>query len=127
MYKHMIPIMATVRKWRGKIWLAFLFRVSLYAFTDLGNENCLNEYFVSIPTVVDTTATLPPFFCRTQNSIHIEESEMVDVIQTLNVNKASGDDHMVLKHTCQSIKKPLSILFNISLHECKFSLLGNSD
>ena len=29
MYKHMIPIMATVRKWRGKICLAFLFRVSL--------------------------------------------------------------------------------------------------
>ena len=39
MYKHLIPIMATVRKWRGKICLAFLFRVSLcgieaaYAFT----------------------------------------------------------------------------------------------
>ena len=29
MYKHMIPIMATVRKWLGKICLAFLFRVSL--------------------------------------------------------------------------------------------------
>ena len=26
---NMIPIMATVRKWRGKICLAFLFRVSL--------------------------------------------------------------------------------------------------
>ena len=30
MYKHMIPIVATVRKWRGKICLAFLFRVSLH-------------------------------------------------------------------------------------------------
>ena len=29
MYKHMLPIMAIVRKWRGKICLAFLFRVSL--------------------------------------------------------------------------------------------------
>ena len=26
----MIPIMATVRKWQGKICLAFLFRVSLH-------------------------------------------------------------------------------------------------
>ena len=30
MYKHMILIMATVRKWRGKICLAFLFCVSLF-------------------------------------------------------------------------------------------------
>ena len=30
MYIHSMPIMATVRKWRGKICLAFLFRVSLY-------------------------------------------------------------------------------------------------
>ena len=29
-YKDMIPIMATVKKWRGKICLSFLFRVSLY-------------------------------------------------------------------------------------------------
>ena len=98
----------------------------VYAFTDLEKANCLNDYFVSISTVDDSTATLPPFSCKTQNRlnyIHIEESEIVDVILTLNVNKASGDDqisHMVLKHTCESIKKPLSILFNRSLHECKF-------
>ena len=30
MYKHLIQIMATVRKWRGIICLAFLFRVSLH-------------------------------------------------------------------------------------------------
>ena len=29
MCKHMIPIMATEKKWRGKMCLAFLFRVSL--------------------------------------------------------------------------------------------------
>ena len=29
MYKHLIAIMATVRKWRGKICLAFIFRVTL--------------------------------------------------------------------------------------------------
>ena len=34
MYKHMIPIMATVRKWQGKICIAFLFRVSLVCSND---------------------------------------------------------------------------------------------
>ena len=35
MYKHLIPIMATVRKLRGKICLAFLFRVSLDVLNSL--------------------------------------------------------------------------------------------
>ena len=35
MYK---PIMATVRKWRGKICLAFLFRVSLSNYTTKTNS-----------------------------------------------------------------------------------------
>ena len=30
MFKQMIPIMAFVKKWRGKICLAFLFRFSLF-------------------------------------------------------------------------------------------------
>ena len=75
---------------------------------------------------IDSSASLPPFSCKTQNrlnSIHIEESEIDDVIQTLYVNKASGDyqiSHIALKHTCEYIQKPLSILFNRSPHECKF-------
>ena len=55
----------------------------VYAFTDLEKANCLNEYFVSISTVDDSTATLPTFSCKTQNrlnSIHIEKSEIEDVI-----------------------------------------------
>ena len=98
----------------------------VYAFTDLEKANCLNDYFVSISTVDDSNASLPPFTPRTENILkflHIEESEIVDVVQTLIVNKAPGDDqisHRILKNTCHTIKKPLCILFNRSLRECKF-------
>ena len=86
----------------------------------------MNDYFVSISTVDDSNASLPPFTPRTENTLnllHIEESELVDVVQTLIVNKASGDDqisHRILKNTCHLIKQPLYILFNRSLRECKF-------
>ena len=88
--------------------------------------NCLNDYFVSISTVDDLSASLPPFTPRTENTLnflHIEESEIADVVQTLTVNIASGDDqisHRILKITCHTIKKPLCILYNRSLRECKF-------
>ena len=45
----------------------------------------------------DSNASLPPFTPRTENTlnfIHIEESEIVDVVETLIVNKASGDDQI---------------------------------
>ena len=70
----------------------------------------MNDYFVSISTVDDSNASLPPFTHRTENILnflHIEESEIVDVVQTLIVNKASGDDqisHRILKNTCHTIK-----------------------
>ena len=39
----------------------------VYAFTDLEKANCLNDYFVSISTVDDSNASLPPFTPRTEN------------------------------------------------------------
>ena len=98
----------------------------VYAFTDLEKVNCSNYYFVSISTVVDSNASLPPFTPRTEDTlkyIHIEESEIVDIVQTLLVNKASSNDqisHRILKNTCHTIQKLLCILFNRSLRECKF-------
>ena len=88
--------------------------------------NRLNEYFVSLSTVDDSNASLSQFTPRSENTlnfIHVEESEIVDVVQTVIVNKASGDDqisHIILTNTRHTIKKPLCILFNRSLRECKF-------
>ena len=41
MYKNLIPIMAAVRKWGGKICLAFLFRVSLLMRKKMGHTMVL--------------------------------------------------------------------------------------
>ena len=59
MYKHLIPIMATVRKWRGKICLAFLFRASLNTITlndtacssTLCGKKCLTTYMNSLDSI----------------------------------------------------------------------------
>ena len=53
MYKHLIPIMATVTKWRGKICLAFLFRVSLIFFDQfkvpkIKFGKCFDEFMIPI-------------------------------------------------------------------------------
>ena len=86
----------------------------------------MNIYFASISSVDDSITNLPPFSPKTQNSlhsIHILESEIVDAIQTLKINKASGEDQIsnrVLKYTCNTIKNPLCVLFNRSLRECKY-------
>ena len=67
---------------------------TFYAFTDLDQANCLNNYFPSISSVDHSNTNLPPFSSKTQNSlqsIHILESEIVDAIQTLQINKASGE------------------------------------
>ena len=53
----------------------------------------------------------------------ITESEIVDILKILNINKASGDDgisHKMLKETAINIAKPMLILFNRSLRECIF-------
>ncbi len=95
-------------------------------FSDFDKANCLNDYFVSISTVNDENAGLPHFTPKTDqelNTVAVLESEVKDILKTLSVNKACGNDfisHKMLKGVANSISKPLSILFNLSLQECKF-------
>ena len=73
-------------------------------------------------------ATLPTFSLKTQNSlnniqIHVHESEIIDVIETLITNKAYREDqisHFILKKTSYTVAIPLKMLFNRSLSECHF-------
>lgn len=101
----------------------------IFSFTDLQKANTLNDYFVSMSTLNDDTTSLPVFVAKTLNSlntINIEESEICDVIKVLIVNKAAGHDmisHKMLKMTCDTIVKPLQILFNRSLTEGIFPSL----
>ena len=104
----------------------------IFAFSDLEKANVLNDYFVSISKLDETNATIPAFVPKTQHTlsdINIEESEIVDVINTLITNKACGEDqisHYILKKTCSTIVKPLCLLFNRSHSECRFPSLWKS-
>ena len=92
-------------------------------FTDEEKADCLNDYFVSISTVNDENTVLLPFEKLTNNSlstVNCTENEIENLINVLNINKASGVDgisHMMLKGVSKSISKPLSILMNRSFNE----------
>jgi hypothetical protein len=72
-------------------------------------------------------ATLPQFDSKTNNiihEIHITENEIIDVIQILDPNKATGPDkinHKMLKISPEKIAKPLLIIFNKSFTTEKIS------
>ena len=103
-----------------------------FCFTDHDKANCLNDYFSSISTVDDSNATLPTFERKTKNSlsdIQTTQSEIKEIIDTLDLNKAVGEDlvsHRVLKATKQSISRPLCMLFNKSLQSGVFPAIWKS-
>ena len=91
-----------------------------YYFTDLEKANCLNGYFVSISTIDDHEIPLPNFTEKTDatlTNLQVQDQEIIDILTSLIVNKASGPDeisHRMLKETRFSICVPLRILFNKS-------------
>ena len=103
-----------------------------YTFTDLEKANLLKNYFCSISTIDDSNINLPEFNIRTESSllsVNIETSEVIDVLNSLQLNKAVGTDgisHRMLKHTCHSIATPLCKLFNLSLQKNHSRFCGSS-
>ena len=97
-----------------------------YCYTDYEKAECLNEYFTSISTVNDDNVQLPIFQFKTQSSISnitCTASEISNLIEILNPNKATGPDNIsnrMLKAVAHEISVPLSILFNRSLGEGSF-------
>lgn len=96
---------------------------TVYYTTDKEKADCLNIYFTSVSHVDDSEAILPPFVEKTNqylDNVIIMEPEVKDILDILNVNKASGPDmisNRMLKYTSTSVSKPLSILYNRSLPE----------
>ena len=88
--------------------------------------DCLNNYFTSISMVDDTNIVLSGIQFKTENKLIMDEvtkSEIEDVIQSIEINKASGNDnisHRMLKGCIHSISTPLCILFNRSISEGVF-------
>jgi hypothetical protein len=70
---------------------------------------------------------VPHFESKTNDSItdiFVTASEIVDTIQILDLNKASGPDkisHTMLKIAPEKIAEPLQIIFNKSLRQGKYS------
>ena len=94
--------------------------------TDEAKADCFNDYFASISSVNDEHVRLPPFELKTNSklsSITIEESEIKDIIENLNPNKAIGPgfiSNKMLIGTAHTVLKPLSILYNRILHDHSF-------
>ena len=92
------------------------------------DEKCklLNKYFSSISTLNDENIPLPDFESRSDvkiNNLYIEIEEIVDVIKSLDPNKASGPDqisHKMLKICPEAVAVPLQIIFNKSLEQCRY-------
>ena len=93
---------------------------SSFFITDQEKAECLNDYFASVSSVNYE------FIRKTENTLSqiiITESEIEEIIRTLNSNKASGPDsisHKMLKGVAKPISKPLALLFNRSITESCF-------
>ena len=88
---------------------------------DIDKANMLNDYFCSQAVVNDNNKPLPQhtITCNSRlNSITISQQDVRDVLNNLNVTKASGPDFIsprLLKEGATILSKPLSIIFNRSL------------
>ena len=88
---------------------------------DIDKANMLNDYFCSQTVVNDNNKPLPQqtFTCNSRlNSITISQQDVRDVLNNLNVTKASGPDFIsprLLKEGVTILSKPLSIIFNRSI------------
>ena len=93
---------------------------------DSKKADILNKYFCSISTIDDSNENLPDFPNRTDasfESLIILEKDVSDILGNLKLGKATGCDtisHNMLKATRDSVSKPLSILFNLSLNSATF-------
>ena len=83
----------------------------------------LNIFFCTVSTIDDANVNLPNFELRTNNTlsnINILQSEVIDILNLLKVNKAIGPDgisHRMLKYTSKTISVPLTNLFNLSFEQ----------
>ena len=90
-------------------------------YDDADKCELLNNYLISISKLDKENVTLPQCDSKTDNiihDIHIKEDEIIDVIQILDLNKATGLDKIsnkMLKISTEKIAKPRLIIFNKSL------------
>ena len=94
----------------------------VFAKTDKEKSEVLVDYFSSVFTVESDLNNMPPFAERDYNmpleDLHITEDMVNEKLKKLKINKSPGPDNIhprVLNSTADSLKLPLSIIFNTSL------------
>ncbi|XP_063446981.1 uncharacterized protein LOC134726505 [Mytilus trossulus] len=96
------------------------------AYEGTEKSEILNKYFCSISNIDDAQKDLPEFDDRCHeflSQIIVSEQDVLDIISTLDPNKAVGPDivsNRMLLAVRNEISKPLCLLFNKSLHERVF-------
>ena len=96
------------------------------SYESIEKAEILNKYFCSISSLNNENKVLPDLDCRCLNvvsDIEVCEQDGIDIISTLNVDKAVGYDiirNRMLLAAKNEIAKPLSMLFNRSLKEMVF-------
>ena len=81
----------------------------------------MNDFIIQQFTINDFNASLPPFVppvYNTLNNINIIETEVLNAIKSLDINKASGPDLFnpkLLKEGTNQLVYPFTKLFNLSL------------
>ena len=87
--------------------------------------NTLNNYFANQSCIDDSSSSLPDerfqIIRQTLDSIHVMPSEVLDVLKTLKIGKASGPDginNRVLIETDGQLAPQFCDLYNYSLNTC---------
>ena len=94
-----------------------------YAYTNEEKSEVLNNFFCSVSTIDDANVNLPNFELRNNNTLsnnNILQSSVIDLLNLLKVNKATGPDgisHRMLKFTSKNISVSLTKLFSLSLEQ----------
>ena len=89
--------------------------------SDKDKADLLNDYFTSQTIPPNINTPLPPFSYFTDARLHditINPTIVMEVLEKLNPNKASGPDDInnrILKECASTLCGPLSIIFNKSL------------
>ena len=103
-----------------------IFYLGVFVFVCVQKAEILNKYFSSISNLNDENKVLPDYDCKCLNvlsDIEVCEQDVIDIISTLNVDKAVGHDiisNRMLLAVKNEIAKPLSMLFNRSIQEMFF-------
>ncbi|KAK3097835.1 hypothetical protein FSP39_013615 [Pinctada imbricata] len=99
--------------------------LDLYIENDTAKASLFNTYFLSQQDIDDTSSSLPiahdPDYCL--SDIIIDETDVIDVLSSLNTNKATGPDlinPILLRNASRELAPLFTKLFNLSIQTSTF-------